>query len=691
MMNASSGISPLSLIFILFVFSSLLILLARLRRSKDIGSNAEISLPTPPPHPPRAERAFNAVLLLLTAITLFTWVACNRGTGGILPDIATVSAAVARPFLLALGFGLSCALLGAYLAYRGATATAVVMTAAGAIISGWVINGGLHQFSYPDQRVWQTRQVLMSFESSEKLPDLELWCNGEKIGILPVVMPMEKFLAKAPSWQEEEPPGETISFHRNPSEQSHPRELETWFPLAWPEQTDFRKYGAYYCRLRRSDGEWLPGRMSGGGHGTAGRSTYQVGFTLLPEEEYLQSHIEPLLDSLRARDFAVDEQLLGRLDQWGHFGFKTIVGMQQQESQWNGVLQSWAKAHYGPLSDLEPDRALDLYRTLQQEADQNRSYRTDSLQGWTLEKIADSIPSSVIEKEALNWLEAMRHGRFFYQYFYQARPAAFGVNAVSQATADQPLPPSAFVTAHAVWAIRKGLDPYGADREHYIFTKIAPELLRQKHEEIALQLGGPAVNRYLARQNWYSDPDIAEDNLAYVHGQRVNKWFKFLVSFDGPAGVEFREQHRQEIYDFVSNQLRAHPWDLDITGFLFDARTKNGKPLAWDYWPIFRQMRFPQAEELYYGWNYLARLEPDTPLEWYLDAWKRHPDQWYAPGYAESALSKLPVSRRIEIMETILDWTRDLEPFPSGATQSREAIVQDLESRITALQRKREE
>lgn len=648
------------------------------------------TLPDPPPHQPIAERRFAATILGICALTAYLWILFNHSTGGLMHLLEDAPPKTLLPFVLGAAVSAVGILVALFLTLKGRIRTAVTMLVVLLTLHAWGGNGGFELLD--PQTVDQSSKQVLSFELSEDLRDTELWCNGVLLGTMPVILEESDFVKTVPD--EYQPPAGTENIEWTEYDQNGvevKKTAQTRFAVAKKglfdpsEQNSVEEGSTFHFQVMFQDRP-LGGRITRAGTGRSGRFTRHIAWTILPDTNLIRHRMSGTLDQIRAVGFQPDTAQLNALEPYGNFAFKTVTTLAAQEPAWADVLEHWSHQRYPREQEPSASTALSVFRAIQEQADRQRRYDTRSIEGWTIESITHALPQKALVQEAMSWLKKSRQGRYFQNYYHGwwNGEAYFGTSKVPQNLQESPFPPRCLVLAHAIWIQDLQEIGHQPGRTSEIERLIAPELLRQGAEDLAFALGGAVVDRFLARQNWRSEPSHSHNNLSYYQARPVNRWFLALMTYQGPAGDDFRKNHRQAIFNFVEQNLTENPWDLSVTEFLLRPdRDRDASPdLALEFWPRMLEIPSRTDEELYNCWRYLARLEPHTPLQWYVDAWNRFPEQWHSPGSAESAIHKLPDTRRSEILNAVLSAVRQAPPSPNRPQEETQSIIQDLESRL---------
>ena len=174
--------------------------------------------------------------------------------------------------------------------------------------------------------------------------------------------------------------------------------------------------------------------------------------------------------------------------------------------------------------------------------------------------------------------------------------------------------------------------------------------------KIAARIGGPAIEQYLLRQDWWADPEDLPRGQQMGIGavNNVNGWLYLLANLPSPTGREFRleNQHQlMEMADRLTANLFSPFWERGME-FLFLDLDLGSNSLAMRYWPRFKEAAAREKHDtLSFEYQYLVRIEPLPTADMYLQCWKEfrgHETEFYE-ALDVFAKSSVPYHKRLEI------------------------------------------
>jgi hypothetical protein len=188
--------------------------------------------------------------------------------------------------------------------------------------------------------------------------------------------------------------------------------------------------------------------------------------------------------------------------------------------------------------------------------------------------------------------------------------------------------------------------------------------------QMAAALGGPAIAEFPLEQDWQAPIEgspSAWKNRLHGIGHGVNRWLYLLATLRDPMGQQWRTENHEWLAQLADQTVQASITDpADALAFLF---LDNGAP-ALCYWPPLLEQLSGPARQIHGGatelkrtlWTYLARLEPRTTVEMYVDVLRVTGDR--RPGYeldlAIKLLRELPPARLGEVAEALTDEAKQI-------------------------------
>jgi hypothetical protein len=237
---------------------------------------------------------------------------------------------------------------------------------------------------------------------------------------------------------------------------------------------------------------------------------------------------------------------------------------------------------------------------------------------------------------------------------------------------DQRLSPGDYAVAHAIWMLDEELDARDDTQPNIVERELVPAFIARNYDNIALlriaaQIGGPAIERYLLRQDWRADPeDLPWKQEMRIGGSLVNGWLYLLANLPSPAGRQFRQEKQprlMEMADRLSEHLFVSLSDHGLE-FLFLDLDLGPNSLALGYWPRFKEAANRQKHDaLSLQYQYLVRMEPLSTVDMYVQCWKEFrgdPKGRGDPTEFREALdclakSRVPYRKRQEIHAALAD------------------------------------
>lgn len=594
-------------------------------------------------------------------------------------------------------------LLAALPALIGRTLVAVLLCTAVLLSYGFIVNyrsskpGPFGTQASPQQPATYTFDA--ELEDGTPIP-AELWINGVHLGTMPATLPIER-LEAIPIWEsppaEMDPPEAWLEEPQYSRDSIHVWKKKTaWSKamvhLAWAKGVAQGGSTAgdrrdYFARIRYA-GKW--GWSSGGGGGSQGW-TMTVQF---PDENSLPA--ERLLDQARANDYRVTTDWLAAMDSLKPTLWSTLEKRADREPQFAAVMDQWAVWKYDLDTIRTPEAAWAAFDRIGREAEESGRYDSNSMAGRAVELLVPRLdPLRLVTLAEQMIGQTMR-----LSYHYQTRPdgrIGFGYSrggasrmsgtVYSRSTGNsRDVDMRLYPVAHAVWALDRRLDSID-DRSPNLVEQHIPRALLTYHfrnEEVLLianALGGcPGLDQYLIRQDWQISGSELNTSNGWPHrmtrygSEPINKWLYLLAHLDSPAGAAFRLQHRREIMSMLDDCLADAVFHSDaLPAFLFADLNQGSKSLAAEYWPKFVTLGLRQYEQLQLQFQYLARMEPISTTEMYVQAWRSHGRRDVDASEALKHLSKLPAARVLEIVAALRAEVEQSPP-PNGPEYVRSQL-----------------
>lgn len=654
-----------------------------------------VFLPASAPPAARIARIVETTVLGAAGILILAIAATSRSTGGyllMLDEISPAYATVNVLMFLGAAAGVALALV---IAYRGRTAGGALVLTLFLIAYGLALNAG----SYAGKLFVSAEIVKPVIEytmdvSGENVRGAELWVNGVCLGKTPFRTTMDAFEATTPYWPEppsdyETDKGEIPRYEPRGVNVGHHRRW-TAFMLPARRDGDYEQRRKYYARVRYAGewGLWEGNSSSGSGGSAVTRRAYSVLGVVFPER---QKRLDALLDKARLAGYDVTPEWFQTIETYDEDGWIALRRAVPDEPEMMAVLDAWATWRYGLDKVTDADSAWRAFEGICEEADAKKQYLTPSVAGRAVELLVSKLPEDRLLDRAVrlirsaglfHYLTWRMNGRLQFGYVAEGRAVSLGGDGGISSRAfggkigSRPFPASGFPVAHAVWALS---EQYAADpstQPNVIQQRIAPELVRWHSGAglpdpllVAASFGGPGIDRFLLRQNWWTDGrGLDWEDRLHTGGREVNKWLYALAHLNGKAGHEFRCDHAAVVMDMADTAcLGGSPWpseeDVDFV-FL-------SPPLAKEYWPRFARIVREHTHDgkLEPQWRYLLRLGDAATAEMFVDAWRETPIEHGELETAARLLPRIAPPLREQVIGALVECVQHSDANPTSYAQ----------------------
>ena len=559
---------------------------------------------------------------------------------------------------------------------------------------------------------WHDPDTVYTIRLSPDIEDAELWVNGVYLGATPVTMSLGEFVERVPVWDKEEAARQNAEGWRQPYHEAAGERHRTWLPWGrFPVPSQRGNQRDYYGRARlRGHWSYTTGRSGGHGTGTAHGATYVTEFGVLFPE--LEKEFDRLLDAGRARDYRADGEWFGGLVSYGTWVWPKLVELVPSEPGIQRVLDQWAAAACG-IGRMGIQDEASAWRVLERiavEADRVGSFDTHSPEGRAVELLAPRLS----EEQVVAWAEELALDRRDHAVGWRwiggrlhfSRPKLNG-----EMGADQ-LPPHAYVAAHAVRCLDEWLDARDPQTPNIVERRVVPALIRRHYRnhlamKAAVALGGPAVSRFVLRQNWRAAAQSQQqdwaNNRMRAHGMELNRWLHYILQLDDAEAEDFRQRHRNLCLDHAESCLGPEGSSVDVgrdlLTFLFRENDAGPNNLAMRFWPRYEVLADQAPHNaLASKWWYLCRIRPEPPLDLVAQTWCRAvlgqatlgvQELW---GQVNSEMKHLTAAAQLRVLRALADENRRLIATGLEATgrsheQARleDSVVPSLERRLLEL------
>lgn len=660
-------------------------------------------LPAPPPAPEWASRVAEATALAAAGLTILGMKATDSNAGGLmlLLDKLTPGAATLNVTVFA------CATAGVL----AATLVALWRTGPGAILMGVVLAAYAWVFGYPNrltERLVRPSERSITARYTIRTGDIvgaDLWVNGVLLGRTPVETTLADFLERIPYWPKPlkgcgdgtdevrllhyGPTGKSTSIRQRCITFRAPRQEPRLGGRDLSHNLDGRQY--YACV--KLDGECGFGLGTGSG---ASGSRYKRSYETRLHVDFLshRERMEKLLDMARLSDCRATSAWFRAMDSYGKRGWMALRRAAMREPELMPMLDAWAAWRYQLDGATNAGTAWRAFLRVCAAADEQREYHTASVDGRATELLVPKLDPEQLARHAEALLKRYRGGPGFARCEEYGR-VQFEV-VVPRDGSEARIPPSAAVVAHAVWMLDEQLDREDDSTPNIVERRVTPALIRwfpyPYRSEAAGALGGPAIERFLIRQDWRRPVrSHGGDHRARLSsmGVNANRWLHLLANLRGPFGAQFRARH-EDLLLRLADRLVSGPGGAvrPPEDFLFLDLDRGTRSLAVRHWPRYRAAAVKwKHDSLDAQWAYLTRMEPLSTVEMYLDTWRRAAQDYPWQQGAFRWLESLPDVKRQAVIDAIVhevDESRNPpKQWPGTFVGWREHVVNELKARGT--------
>ena len=665
-------------------------------------------------------RSVEAAVLLLEGGVVWALIAMNPSTNGMLlrlDQLAQWDGDVALAHLTAAvcaGLGV---VIAALLALIWRLRLGMLLTA-GVLVGYGVLLNGPGGSLVPDpigargRGRWHDPDAVYTIRLSPDISDAELWVNGVYLGATPVTMSLGEFAERVPVWDKDEAARKNGESWRQPYREPEGEKYRTWLPWGrFPVPSQRGTQRDYYGRARlRGHWSYATGRSGGHGTGTAHGATYVTEFGVFFPD--IEDELDRLLDFGRAQDYKADGEWFSDLVSYGEWVWPRLVELVPSEPGVQRVLDHWAGTTCGMGSGgvLDEAGAWVALGRLAGEADRVGSFDTNSPEGRAVELLAPRFSEEQLvawaEQLAAGWWSHAASWRWVGERLHFSRPQLRGETGADQ------LPPHAYVVAHAVRCLDEWLDSRDPRNPNVVELRVVPALIRRHYREhsvmrAAVALGGPAVSRFVLRQDWRAGAQSREhdwaNNRMRAHGMELNRWLHYILQLDDVEAEDFRQRHRNVCLDHAEACLGPEGSSVDVgrdlLTFLFRESDAGPNNLAMRFWPRYEALADQRPHNaLASKWWYLCRIRPEPPLELIVQTWRRAvvgatvlgvQELW---GQVSSETKHLPAAAQVRILRALADENRrllasgfEVPGRPHELARLEDSVLPSLERRLLVL------
>jgi hypothetical protein len=645
-------------------------------------------LPAAPRPPCRAARTTEAIALGIAGVVVLLAAATSPGSGGnmlmldqLRPEYATANIIMFVCAALGVLFAIVVVLFGRTLA-------GAIVLAATLICYGIVLNGGRYAGSWFLPK-WMAENS-SDYTITLSVPDMdgaELWVNGVLLGKTPYATKAAELEAKVPDWPEPPKDNETArselpTYRPNGKSSSIPRKWLAFDLEGTPHRANgFRK--RFYAQVRYA-GEWgFDGGWGGLDLKASGRSYVHYTIYLNAIFPQRQKRLDDLLDKARLADYRVAPEWFETLETYGRDGWLAMRKAADREPPMAKLLDDWAAWHYQLDKATGSDSAWQAFLRICDEADARRHYLTESLAGHAVEMLTPRLPQERLIDKAIHlsretdyfdfstWTVDGRGG-----FGYSEQPGGMRLDKSARVTSSSGGGPygakrfsvGIFPVAHAVWKLHEQLQARHAPCPNIVQQRITPELIRRQYQSllqapltIAVCFGGPAIDKYLLRQNWRATPEqLPMIEWVWAPGGNINSWLYYLASLNDDAGAKFRRDNKHLILELADRFYwnGTTKWVDSISFITEDAA------LAKEYWPRLANLARQKSslEPLQVQWYYLVKIGDAATVDMFAETWRETNFKNLDIDRALNVLDKLDPPKQREVIDALV---REIRKNPS--------------------------
>ena len=524
------------------------------------------------------------------------------------------------------------------------------------------------------------------------LQGAELYVNAVQVGELPLAIDRSELVSKVPVWHE--PPAledlseipESLKTYR-PSGGASLRGHSLFYPI-FDSMFDSDKT-EYYAQVKYQDQWCYAGRGGSGGGGN--RRKHQGLEFICPMYE---QGLEQLLDIARIKDYQVSETWFEAVDTYGHDAVLALLKAEPEEPGMKDLLDQWASRKFGLDKVHNEATAWQAFERICQAVTKAKAYSTEGLEGRAVALLAPKLPVTQLTRQAVGLvrrtnslggkMEWRAQGKTQFGVTYEGARFVSSLgrsNLYIGQRVDQP-PVSGYAVAHALWCLFEQGDSKVIDAFE---NHIVPEMIGKYYPNIPWYpffsaMGGPALERYLLRQDWDADlKQLTSPEERSRLDSNFQTWLTLCAQLETEAGEQFRQRHRAGLFqmaDQVDPIVRFKELD-----FLFVNLDQGSGSLAFQYWPRFLRSVLNERQNvrsMEVLFDYLLKMEPLSQPRMYVDVFQGMTRQ-HMIVMGLKKLSNLPISRRQAMCEAIKEAVRqDVSHIKDETGRSKDDIRDEL-------------
>ncbi len=468
-------------------------------------------------------------------------------------------------------------------------------------------------------------------------------------------------------------------------------------------------------RSVKLDGEWGYWELSGGSSRISGKYGRRIAVVplafIFPDR---QERIEKLLDIARVNDYAPGSEWFEAMETYRSDGWIMLRRAIDKEPGMSQVLDRWATWRYDLDRVTDAELAWMVFERIRKEADQRQYYLTSDIAGRAVELLTPKLDAdrlvrlarTIIRSTRLySWDSWQMNGRVQFGMSYNPVGSQTGTGHITGYWAggrgDQRLSPGDYAVAHAVWILDEQLDTGNDTQPDIVERELVPIFVARNYDDIALlqiaaQIGGPVLERYLLRQNWRAGPeDLPWGHQIRIGGSPANGWLYLLANLPSPMGRQFRQENHYRLMEMADRLNERTFLSLGERGleFLFLDLDLGSNSLAMKYWPRFKEAAAHERHDaLSLQYQYLVRMEPLPTVDMYGQCWKefRGGETEFHGALGNLAKSSVPYHKRQEIHAALADQiqrdVRNIEaPYQPDEQSMRRNLLIHLEEKLLPI------
>ena len=659
-------------------------------------------------------RRAEAVMLLCGSLVIWIFTATNTSTGGRLFLLEQLHSAFARVNVIVAALSLLGILCSCLIAARWSSSLGVVLCTGVLILYPSMLNGPREWLeSFVPQEARAPRTILHFDLVTCDLQDAEFYVNGVSLGTLPVTVDQADFLGRVPVWME--PPARLdrsdipagLIEYKSPNSSS--RRAHSLYQTIRFKSSDGGET-AYYAQVKHR-GKWCYATGSGGSGGGGGRYVHQrfYGLNFLSPDH--EQRLERLLDWARIRDYNVPDGWFKAMETYGRQGIMTLLQKTASEPGMGMLLDQWASMKFALDAVQDEDTAWQAFERVCQDATRAQAYSTEGLEGravarlaprLSIKKLAARAKSQLRNTGCLSWSQWQVNGTPHFGISRGTGRHVITGRRMSYASGGrgESLSIPGYAVAHALWVL---FEQGNHAARAILQDQIMPCFIAHFHRgfpryRFVCSVGGAALERFLLRQDWEADPaQLPWEQQANLSGEDVNGWFHMLAYLDTPVGREFRQTHRDRVFQM------ADLIDLDRASegvdFLFLDLDQGKDSLAYQYWPRFlrktpdNDRRGNQAMK--HAVEYLVQMGEVSEPGMYVEVFKAIEEWTFYTMESFEVLSSLASSHRARVCEALREAMEGdishLGLSEQSAEEARARMLMALETVLASDEEKAEQ